>query len=88
LKPELVAACDEFFSRLFEEADYTREAANLAKFAAIYGGVEGRDGSSRIVVPNLFPEFSTARVITMEWVQAQILKSQLTSDLFLCRRPH
>jgi len=88
LKPELVAACDEFFSRLFEEADYTREAANLAKFAAIYGGVEGRDGSSRIVVPNLFPEFSTARVITMEWVQAQILKTQLSSDLFLCRRPH
>jgi uncharacterized membrane protein len=80
LKPELVAACDEFFSRLFEEADYTREAANLAKFAAIYGGVEGRDGSSRIVVPNLFPELSTARVITMEWVQAQILKSPLSSD--------
>lgn len=81
IKPELVAACDEFFSRLFEEADYSREAANLAKFAAIYGGVEGRDGSSRIIVPNLLPELSTERVITMEWVQGQRLSANAIVDV-------
>jgi aarF domain-containing kinase len=36
LKPALVAAVDEFFSRLFEEMDYANERANLAKFGALY----------------------------------------------------
>ena len=35
IKPALVDGCDEFFSRLFEESDYQREASNLARFAAL-----------------------------------------------------
>jgi len=80
IKPALVLGVDEFFSRLFEESDYLREADNLAKFAAIYGGVQGRTGGSRIVVPNLFRTLSTKRVITMEWVEGTRLTSNAVVD--------
>ena len=71
---------DEFFSRLFEESDYEREATNLARFAAIYGGVEGRDGRSKIIVPNLYSDLSTQRVIVMEWVEGTRLTAAATVD--------
>jgi predicted unusual protein kinase regulating ubiquinone biosynthesis (AarF/ABC1/UbiB family) len=81
IKPALVDGCDEFFSRLFEESDYEREAENLAKFAAIYGGVEKRRGGApRIVVPDLYRDLSARRVITMEWVEGTRLTDKAVVD--------
>ena len=80
LQPRLVDGCDEFFSRLFEEADYGREAANLAKFSAIYGGVGDGRGKPRIVVPQVLAELSSRRVITMEWIEGTRLTESATVE--------
>lgn len=31
IKPALIDGCDEFFSRIFEEADYRHEAQNMVR---------------------------------------------------------
>ncbi len=52
--------CDDLRRRLEQETDYELEAANLAEVRALF-----RD-ADRIVVPRVFPQYSTARVLTME----------------------
>ena len=53
---------DEFGNALFRELDYRREADNAALFKALYGG----DGC--VVVPDIFFDFTSRRVLTMEWI--------------------
>ena len=57
------ALVDELRSRMVEELDYVREAANLRLFAEHY-----RD-HPWVRTPVLVPEFSTARVLTTEWIE-------------------
>ena len=52
--------CDDLRRRLEQETDYELEAANLAKARPLF-----RDGDG-IVVPRVFPQYSTARMLTME----------------------
>lgn len=69
IKPALVAGCDEFFSRIFEEADYRHEAQNMMRFDSLYG--EGGRYSSvlqGVVVPKVTASLSGRRVLVMEWV--------------------
>jgi aarF domain-containing kinase len=51
---------DDLRTRLELETDYEREAATLQKARALFREDDG------IVVPRVFPQFSTARVLTME----------------------
>jgi aarF domain-containing kinase len=51
---------DDLRTRLEHESDYQREAATLAKVRPLFRDDEG------IVIPRVFPEHSTARVLTME----------------------
>jgi ubiquinone biosynthesis protein len=53
---------EEFRRSLIDELDYRREAENLASIGAIL------DGHGRIVVPQPYPDFTTSRVLTMEYV--------------------
>ncbi|MDA1053941.1 MAG: AarF/ABC1/UbiB kinase family protein [Planctomycetota bacterium] len=46
--------------RLEQETDYELEAANLAKARALFRDADG------IAIPRVFPQYSTARVLTME----------------------
>jgi predicted unusual protein kinase regulating ubiquinone biosynthesis (AarF/ABC1/UbiB family) len=46
--------------RLEKETDYEAEAANLAKVRTLFRDEDG------IVVPRVYPQYSTARVLTME----------------------
>jgi predicted unusual protein kinase regulating ubiquinone biosynthesis (AarF/ABC1/UbiB family) len=52
----------EVRDRVMEELDYRREAANQAKFAALF------EGHPFIVVPKVYEEFSKTRVITQEFI--------------------
>jgi aarF domain-containing kinase len=51
---------DDLRMRLERETDYVREAATQQKARALFGDDEG------IVIPRVFPELSTGRVLTME----------------------
>lgn len=53
---------DELRGRMREELDYGLEASNLAEFE------ERFRGHPWVRVPRLVPEFSTARLLTSEWV--------------------
>ncbi|MBI2168698.1 MAG: AarF/ABC1/UbiB kinase family protein, partial [Actinobacteria bacterium] len=55
----------EIKSVMFDELDYTREAANQQEFGRAY------EGHPWIRVPRVFPEFSARRVLTSEWVSGR-----------------
>ena len=56
------ALVDELRLRMREELDYRREAANIAEFAGRFAG------HPWVRIPALAPEFSTAKVLTTEWI--------------------
>ncbi|KAL1503349.1 hypothetical protein AB1Y20_011401 [Prymnesium parvum] len=77
LRPALVGAVDEFFSRLWEEMDLQHEARNIERFRALYGpgGAAARRLRRRgeVVVPEVLRQWSGARVLTMSWVEGEPL---------------
>lgn len=76
---ELVAAVDEFMSRVFEELDYTNEAANAKKFAGLYsnkyGSVRATLPGNGVIVPEIVDELCTKHVLVMEWITGSKLTS-------------
>ncbi len=61
LDPKEIA--NEVKERVLEELDYRREASNQARFAEMF------DDHPFVYVPKVFPEYSTTRVITQEFVE-------------------
>ncbi|GAB4845211.1 hypothetical protein Ancab_038622 [Ancistrocladus abbreviatus] len=72
---DLQAVVDEWASSLFREMDYRREAENGLKFRELYGGLQD------VLVPQVYMEKTTSKVITMEWVKGQKLSE--VKDLHL-----
>jgi aarF domain-containing kinase len=66
---------DDLRRRLEQETDYEAEAATLAKVRPLFRDDEG------IVVPRVYPQYSTARVLTMERLGGVHL------DEYLARNP-
>ena len=66
---------DDLCLRLEQETDYEAEAATLAKVRPMFRDEDG------IVVPRVFPQYSTARVLTMERLEG------LHLDKFLAGQP-
>ena len=66
---------DDLRLRLERETDYELEAANLQKARALFHEDDG------IVIPRVYPHFSTARVLTMERLEGVHI------DGFLARNP-
>ncbi|MBI3556568.1 MAG: AarF/ABC1/UbiB kinase family protein [Deltaproteobacteria bacterium] len=58
----------ELRERLMEECDYLKEAANQEHFRELYSQ------DARVVIPRVFREFSTRRVLTTEFIQAKSFK--------------
>lgn len=54
---------EEFGQSLDRELNFTIEAANMEKFAALY------EMDDRVYVPKVFREATTTRVLTMEYIQ-------------------
>ncbi|MEK7466898.1 MAG: AarF/ABC1/UbiB kinase family protein [Planctomycetota bacterium] len=59
--PKAVVA--EFARSITREIDFTREAFNIQKFARNFGGDE------RFVVPQVFPELCTKKLLTVEFIE-------------------
>ena len=62
IKSDLVGLVDELGKRVFEEMDYINEANNAEKFRELH------KGNKEIVVPKIFKEVTSRRVLTMEWI--------------------
>ena len=61
LRSNLVGIVDEFASRLWEELDYEQEANNMDRFRELYA-------DDNIYIPRVYREYTTERVLTMEWI--------------------
>jgi predicted unusual protein kinase regulating ubiquinone biosynthesis (AarF/ABC1/UbiB family) len=71
---ELAPFFQEVEERLLEEADYTHELQKSIEFSERCKNVPG------IVFPAYYPEMSSQRVITMEWIEGVHLKEFLASN--------
>jgi predicted unusual protein kinase regulating ubiquinone biosynthesis (AarF/ABC1/UbiB family) len=63
LKSDMLGIANEFGSQLFGELNYTQEALNCMKFKDMYGKIPG------IYVPSVYMNFTSTRVLTMEFVE-------------------
>jgi predicted unusual protein kinase regulating ubiquinone biosynthesis (AarF/ABC1/UbiB family) len=59
---DVQAIIDDFGVLIYREIDYVAEAANAQRFNELYAGV--RD----VFVPKIYSDFTTSKVLTMEWV--------------------
>ena len=82
VKAKAVAAVDEFCSRIFEEMDFRREAANLRRFGALYGpgGSHTLPGPG-VTVPGLIPGLESRRVLVMEWLDGEKLTAGVKREV-------
>ncbi len=65
----------EIGARLREELDYRQEARHAAAFALMLEGVE------EVRVPGVYPELSTTRLLTLDWLEGTKLLSHVKDDL-------
>jgi len=65
LRSDMIGIADEFGKQLFGELNYEQEARNCLRFKQLYGNIEG------IYVPDVFFEYTSRRVLTMEWIEGE-----------------
>ncbi|KAK9111132.1 hypothetical protein Scep_018651 [Stephania cephalantha] len=75
INTDLQGVLDEWAASLFREMDYREEAKNGLKFRQLYGGLQD------VVVPEMYLEQTSRRVLTMQWVEGQKLSE--VKDLYL-----
>jgi predicted unusual protein kinase regulating ubiquinone biosynthesis (AarF/ABC1/UbiB family) len=63
IRSDLVGILDEFAGRIFEEMDYTQEGRNAERFDELYGYMP------EIYVPEIYWDYTSRRVLTMEWIE-------------------
>jgi predicted unusual protein kinase regulating ubiquinone biosynthesis (AarF/ABC1/UbiB family) len=61
--------------QLRQEADYLTEAANLERYHALLADDE------RFIVPRLHRDFSTQRILAMDWVEGESLDRLIREDI-------
>ncbi len=71
---ELKPYMDEIETKLLEETDYALELKTSQEFAALCKDIPG------IVFPRYYPEYSSERVITMEWLEGMHMKDFLQTN--------
>ncbi|KAG4203434.1 hypothetical protein ERO13_A05G401000v2 [Gossypium hirsutum] len=67
---DAVALIDEFASRVYQELNYVQEGQNARKFKMLYADKED------ILVPDIFWNYTSGKVLTMEWVDGVKLNEQ------------
>jgi predicted unusual protein kinase regulating ubiquinone biosynthesis (AarF/ABC1/UbiB family) len=65
----------EIGARIREELDYRREAKHVALYRAMLAGNE------QIRVPRTWPEFSTGRLLTLDWLEGSRMLDHTTAPL-------
>lgn len=60
---------DAFSSGSYQELDYEKEAANQLYFKQELGKRMGTSKQSNVYVPNVYPHYTTQRILTTEWIE-------------------
>ncbi|KAE8702124.1 putative Hydrolase [Hibiscus syriacus] len=67
---DVVALIDEFARRVYQELNYVQEGQNAKKFKTLYADKED------ILVPDIYWNYTSCKVLTMEWVTGVKLNHQ------------
>ncbi|KAK7382251.1 hypothetical protein VNO80_01045 [Phaseolus coccineus] len=67
---DVVGLIDEFARRVFQELNYVQEGQNARRFKKLYADKEN------IFVPDVFWDYTSVKVLTMEWVDGVKLSEQ------------
>ncbi|KAG1338960.1 protein ACTIVITY OF BC1 COMPLEX KINASE 3, chloroplastic [Cocos nucifera] len=70
ISSDVVALVDEFARRVYQELNYVQEGQNARRFRKLYADKED------ILVPDIFWDYTSAKVLTMEWVDGVKLNEQ------------
>jgi len=62
-KINLVSVIDDFGELIYREIDYTAEASNAQLFGDLYAQIPD------VYVPKVYPDLSSTRILTMEWIE-------------------
>jgi ubiquinone biosynthesis protein len=65
---------DEFERAIHQELDFKREAASIERFGSQFAD------DNRIMVPKVYREYSTQRILTMEFIDGRPLADLLSED--------
>lgn len=71
---DVVALVDEFARRVYQELNYVQEGKNARRFKKLYADKED------VFVPDIFWEYTSAKVLTMEWVDGVKLSEQIAIE--------
>eukprot|EP00980_Cylindrotheca_fusiformis_P006674 scaffold1391_cov123-Cylindrotheca_fusiformis.AAC.12 len=87
VETDLTGAVEEFMSRIVEELDYRNEAKNIQLFYKLYSHRREKSTSSvdddriQVVVPEVYMDLCTDRVLVMEWIDGtQLVDLQTESS--------
>ncbi|KDP29017.1 hypothetical protein JCGZ_16406 [Jatropha curcas] len=67
---DVVALIDEFARRVYQELNYVQEGQNARRFRKLYADKED------ILVPDIYWDYTSGKVLTMEWVDGVKLNEQ------------
>lgn len=67
---DVVALVDEFARRVYQELNYVQEGQNARRFKKLYADKED------VLVPDIFWDYTSAKVLTMEWIDGVKLNQQ------------
>ncbi|PIA44116.1 hypothetical protein AQUCO_01700021v1 [Aquilegia coerulea] len=67
---DVVALVDEFARRVYQELNYVQEGQNARRFKKLYAD------KAEVFVPDIFWDFTSNKVLTMEWVEGVKLNEQ------------
>ncbi|KAK9112163.1 hypothetical protein Scep_019682 [Stephania cephalantha] len=71
---DVVALVDEFARRVYQELNYVQEGQNARRFKKLYADKED------VLVPDIFWDYTSGKVLTMEWVEGCKLNEQETIE--------
>ncbi|OIT26144.1 PREDICTED: uncharacterized aarF domain-containing protein kinase At1g79600, chloroplastic [Nicotiana attenuata] len=67
---DVVALIDEFARRVYQELNYVQEGQNARRFKKLYAD------KADVLVPDIFWDYTSGKVLTMEWVEGVKLNEQ------------
>ncbi|KAL8218356.1 hypothetical protein R6Q57_021729 [Mikania cordata] len=70
ISSDVVALVDEFARRVYQELNYVQEGQNARRFKKLYAD------KADVLVPDIFWDYTSGKVLTMEWVDGVKLNEQ------------
>ncbi|PHT33542.1 hypothetical protein CQW23_25342 [Capsicum baccatum] len=70
ISSDVVALIDEFARRVYQELNYVQEGQNARRFKKLYADKQD------VLVPDIFWDYTSGKVLTMEWVEGVKLNEQ------------